>query len=422
MSTPPEDPRPDDAYPDPARSAQESQVRYVLNELGDVLEPGPPGWRETGIEYFVRRGYLMVDETFYDEGRRVLTPGRLTGPDDEPPEGGPRDGQRIDGRRWIRLHGDADTFRAMADINDAAGDEVARLEYAVHIASGCCPADEPTPVAPGAAPDPPVSADRTAGAGIRVVVLDTGFDPAAATLSWMRDVQGDPDPGLGAAVLPRYAGHGTFIAGVVRAMAPRAEVIVRQAFGPLGVVMESDLVAALERTLRYDQPDVINLSGGTNVESVRGPSLLNAFYERVFRRYPGVALIAAAGNDNSRRHFWPAAASWATGVGALAPDWRSRAPFSNHGSWVDVYAPGQHLINAFPSGPYVYQEPPRTGTQVQFAGMASWSGTSFAAPVVAGLVAARMSRTGENGPAAVAALLAEARAAAVTGVGAVLVP
>ena len=187
-------------------------------------------------------------------------------------------------------------------------------------------------------------------------------------------------------------------------------------------MFEKDLVRTLRRVLRDDYPDVINLSAGTSTDRVNGPLLLNRFYERTFRHYKGVALVAAAGNDGHRKQFWPAAATWAVSVGALAPDWRTRAPFSNFGGWVDVYAPGQHLVNAYRTGQYTYQEPPLIGQVAEFSGMASWSGTSFAAPVVAGLIAARMSQTGENGVDAAAALLAAARTVAQPGVGAVILP
>ena len=138
------------------------------------------------------------------------------------------------------------------------------------------------------------------------------------------------------------------------------------------------------------------------------------------RLYKGAICVAEAGNNYTRRPAWPGAFPDVLAVGALATDWRHRADFSNYGGWVDVYAPGENLINAMGSGTYTCQIEPDVGQERTFSGLAQWSGTSFSAPIVTGLIAARMARRGESAREAAAALLASART--IPGVGRVLLP
>jgi subtilisin family serine protease len=296
-----------------------------------------------------------------------------------------------------------------------------------------CPATEPQEVYYETEPYPSVRTENS-GAGIRVYVADTGLlRDAEAGHPWLKGVQRAPNPdgteqdwdpaGIdldGVTTIPPYAGHGTFVAGIIRCMAPQAEVMVSNIFQVAGSVLESDLVAELDRALAWGA-DVFNLS-------ITGPTRLNLSmlsfdnFRRRLQQYKGAVCVVAAGNDGSPVPSYPAAYPEMISVGALGADWHGRARFSNYGGWVDVYAPGRDLVNAYATGPYECHEDPYKGQIRNFYGMARWSGTSFSTPVVTGLVAARMSRTGETGQEAAAALLAEARANAVPGVGAILLP
>ena len=296
-----------------------------------------------------------------------------------------------------------------------------------------CPATEPQEAYYETEPYPPVCTENS-GAGIRVYVADTGLlRDAGSHHPWLQGVRRAPDPDGrlqepdpakialdGTETIPPYAGHGTFVAGVIRCMAPQAEVIVSNIFNVAGSALESDLVAELDRALSSGV-DVLNLSISTRTRSNLGLLGFDHFRRRL-QQYKGVVCVVAAGNDGSPVTTWPGGYPEMVSVGALGADWRGRARFSNYGGWVDVYAPGRDLVNAYATGPYECHEYPYKGDIRKFYGMARWSGTSFSTPVVTGLVAARMSRTGETGQEAAAALLAEARANAVPGVGAILLP
>jgi subtilisin family serine protease len=177
------------------------------------------------------------------------------------------------------------------------------------------------------------------------------------------------------------------------------------------------LELALEET-----PDIISMSAGTTTR-IGGPLLaLQNFWEGRLSKVKGTVLVAAAGNDGNRGPFYPAAFPWCVSVGALDED-GTRAEYTNFGSWVDVYARGTQVVNAYPRGWYRYREAPFAGQWTNFlVGMASWDGTSFATPLVSGLIAARMTWSGESAQQAADSLLKLALQRARPGVGAVLEP
>lgn len=220
------------------------------------------------------------------------------------------------------------------------------------------------------------------------------------------------------------AGHGTFIAGLVRQTCPDANLLAVRVIQGDGVVTEGDLLEALNMlwlrqklAMVQNQPDqlidVVSLSLGYYHEQLTDaafdPLLLTPL--RALGAL-GVAVVTSAGNDATTRPMFPAAfAPYPDGaikknardvlpvvsVGALNPD-GSIAMFSNDGPWVRVWRPGASLVSTLPT---TFDASGQPAAEVSYrgevratvdpddfsSGFGSWSGTSFAAPILAGEVA-----------------------------------
>ncbi|MFF9408370.1 S8/S53 family peptidase [Streptomyces anandii] len=336
----------------------------------------------------------------------------------------------------------AHALRALREHEGRAGRRLVSRNHVVSIAVNACPGDEPVPAPLTQGTNPaPAGTAYDAGTAVGVLVIDTGLmhdyrsEPLLAHTEGDAQAQETDDQG----VLRQYVGHGTFIAGLVAAVAPNTDITVRGTLNDAGAILESDFGHKLfDAVDEHGWPDIISLSAGTSNGRTDGLLGVDAFMREL--REQGTLLVAAAGNNASATPFWPAAyadlpeyAGSVLSVGALRGDGEFGACFSNHGAWVKAYAPGERLTGALTGFtapvPYVYQHstydacrfgftyactcqyPRHTGLlsegqestgakadQVMFEGYAHWSGTSFATPVAAGMVAAHMTAHKERDP------------------------
>jgi hypothetical protein len=435
----PDPPNPGQGEPpdDPGHYERWRQTWLVLNALRATAVPFPADWQERpdGPAFIYRRDHILV--------RTPDLPAvtGLAGLDFAPPE--------VTGSvARLRITSAGATLQTVDMINAELGEDTATPEHLLYVCGHACAAIEPEEPGNSPVPVPRVQTGQDAstptggrGKGVRIAVLDNGLRAQVAGQHWwLSGVTGDPDD-LGASpptpFLPQDAGHGTFTAGCARVTAPEADVHVVDAASalpeepppapgdplpqPVSAAWELSLAGQVRTRLAAEVPDVMVLNFAAVTRS-GGPMLaFEALHDDVIRHLPALLVLCPAGNEGKPLAMYPAAFTWVVSVGGLAANWRDRASWTNRGGTVDVYAPGDRLVNAYATGTYqtLWKRPIDTRT---FTGTALWSGTSFSTPLVAGMVAARMSATGQSSRSAWTDLRDLAERQAIPGVGPVLYP
>ena len=195
-----------------------------------------------------------------------------------------------------------------------------------------------------------------------------------------RDADNDPND---------YAGHGTFVAGLVGALSDDVIGVTGAAWkvrlmplrigwattsSPSGVVDMSYVAQAVRYATRMGAR-VINCSFASLDQSGLGAALDAA-------TRAGVVVVAAAGNNGQPSYI--ATREDAVAVGAIAQNGFIPS-FSNLGSWVDLVAPGVSITSTY------VRFPPTSADSIGYRQPAyspvPLNGTSFSAPLTAGTVA-----------------------------------
>ena len=172
-----------------------------------------------------------------------------------------------------------DVLGILDSIDQELGPGIAAPDHVLTAAQNMtpCSATEPQQVYATAGPYPAVC--RDGGARVRIFQADTGLVAGAAqTFPWLAGVQGDTDPReSGGTILP-YGGHGTFVAAVLRCMAPEAQVHVANVFDIAGSARESDAAMRLKAAFGFGF-EILHITASGHTRKNIPPWALEAFLE-----------------------------------------------------------------------------------------------------------------------------------------------
>ncbi len=232
------------------------------------------------------------------------------------------------------------------------------------------------------------------GSGITVGVLDSGVYPHT-------DLQDNLVEGINVLDTTEDTvdtfGHGTRVAGLIAAasedaahmgMAPGASIMPIKCFEG-----QSTRVPAIVTGIIYGADngcDILNMSFGlaTNYQSV---------YDAIsYAAGKGVLLVASSGNGGTNAISYPAAYENVIGVGAVTEE-LERASYSQYNAYVDIAAPGNCMGTTDMDGGYMTAED--TYNEL--------NGTSFAAPMITGILALGLAYKPDKDPKLVADALLE---------------
>lgn len=290
------------------------------------------------------------------------------------------------------------TRRALQQLRDA--DPEGTYDYNhIYLDSGAVEAESPASAASdgqaanavAAGEPPPLRAEgegprTSAAAGIKIGLIDGGVQKSHAVFNGMTI----HEHGCAGGNIP--SAHGTAVASLLvgqtndfHGAAPGAELFSADVYCDLADGGAVDLVAEAFAWLAREKVPVINIS-------LVGPS--NALLERIVKVVikKGHIVVAAVGNDGpSAPPLYPAA--YPNVVAVTGVDARRRVLVEAcRGDHVDFSAPGSNMSAA--------------GIEAPFARV---RGTSFASPLVAGLLARNINAVGkQQAEAAVALLVAQA--------------
>jgi len=281
----------------------------------------------------------------------------------------------------------------------------------------------------------------TTGAGVDVYVLDTGIRfvhddfldaagssrilPASTFTGGHYDATYFYDISGTVFAAPAYQRaqdcqlHGAHVAGTAvgrsSGVAKGARVVPVKVFPlcALGTNFIEDILDGMQWVLdnrRAGVPAVVNMSLGSSFSTLGAFPELDAAVDALVD--DGIVVVAAAGNsDKDACLSWPARVPSAITVGATTSA-GERSSFSNHGTCVDVFAPGSDIdstcalikvvdgsVFLTQDGLFVHRDDCTTSSTIRIGG------TSMAAPLVAGLAARHLQRAPQATPAQVASAI-----------------